>query len=113
MLMRCCDAAVNQDHCRCTRDYAIDDVVLPWGHVHVHVQGTCKGLFLALEDEKTGAVPPGVFPGVHSLNGRFPITASVSCPNWGAKRVIAPGVRLSLGTMPGTSSCKPSAVVTV
>jgi len=38
-------------------------------------------------------------------------TASLSCPKPGAKRVMAPGVRLSLGTMPGTSNCNPSAVV--
>ena len=41
-----------------------------------------------------------------------PSTASVSSPSVGARRVIAPGVRLSLGTMPGTSSDRPSAVVT-
>ena len=40
-------------------------------------------------------------------------TASVSCPSVGALRRCPPGVRDSLGTMPGTASTLPSASLTV
>ncbi len=55
----------------------------------------------------TPGAPPGSLQGCSRDS-----TASVSSPRSGARRVMAPGVRDSLGTMPGTCTVRPSGVVT-